>query len=201
MRFNFTGTDGAKMISKYFAYLKELIDSMELDAEIIADEIFNCIKNGNSIWIMGNGGSASTAEHFETDLSYVRMGIDFPKVKVAALSSNSAIVTAIANDIGYENIFSHQLHRKASKGDVCIFISASGNSPNLLKAAQTAKDLGLISIGILGFDGGKLAFDVDYLAIVRTEIGKYGPVEDMHLAICHELTGLIAQRLLAMNEG
>lgn len=198
---NFTGAIGAMKISSYFTYLKELIDSMELDVEILADEIFKCIMSGNSIWIMGNGGSASTAEHFETDLSFVRMGTNFPKVKVAALSSNSAIVTAIANDIGYENIFSHQLHRKASSGDVCIFISASGNSLNLLKAAQTAKDLGLVSVGILGFDGGKLALDVDHLAIVRTEIGKYGPVEDMHLAICHELTGLLAQRLLTKNEG
>jgi len=186
---------------RYFDFLKKLIDSMELDVEIIADEIFKCIENGNSIWIMGNGGSASTAEHFETDLSYVRMGSDFPKVRVAALSSNSAVITAIANDIGYQNIFSHQLHRKASKGDVCIFISASGNSPNLLNAAKTAKDLGLVSIGILGFDGGKLALNVEHLVIVRTEIGKYGPVEDMHLAICHELAGLIAQRLLNINEG
>lgn len=186
---------------RYFDFLRELIDSMELDVEVLADEIFKCIKNGNSIWIMGNGGSASTAEHFETDLSFVRMGNNFPKVKVAALSSNSAIITAIANDIGYENIFSHQLQRKATAGDVCIFISASGNSPNLLKAAQTAKDLGLVSIGILGFDGGKLTQDVDHLAIVRTEIGKYGPVEDMHLAICHELAGLLAQRLLNNNEG
>jgi len=197
---NFTGAINAMKISTYFTYLKELIDSMELDVKILSDEIFKCIMNGNSIWIMGNGGSASTAEHFETDLSYVRMGSDFPKVRVAALSSNSAVISAIANDIGYENIFSHQLHRKASSGDVCIFISASGNSPNLLKAAQTAKDLGLVSIGILGFDGGKLAQDVDHLAIVRTEIGKYGPVEDMHLAICHELAGLLAQRLLTRGE-
>lgn len=186
--------------SQYFAYLRKLIDSTALDVEILADKISGCIKNGNSIWIMGNGGSASTAEHFETDLSFVRMGIEFPKVKVTAISSNSSLITAIANDIGYENIFSYQLHRKALPGDVCIFISASGNSPNLLKAAQAAKDLGCVSVGILGFDGGKLALNVDFLALVKTEIGKYGPVEDMHLAICHELSGLIAQRLLTKNE-
>ena len=180
-------------------FLLHTLNKSDLDLEPIVYEITKCIGRGNSIWIMGNGGSASTAEHFETDLSFIRAGRNFPKVKVAALSSNSAIITAIANDIGYENIFSHQLHRKASSGDVCIFISASGNSPNLLKAAQTAKDLGLVSIGILGFDGGKLAQDVDHLAIVRTEIGKYGPVEDMHLAICHELAGLLAQKLLTQG--
>ena len=187
--------------SQYFVYLSELIDSMDLDVENLSNEIIKCIESGNSIWIMGNGGSASTAEHFETDLSFVRMGVDFPKVKVAALSSNTSLITAIANDIGYENIFSHQLHRKAIAGDICIFISASGNSPNLLKAAQASKDLQLVSIGLLGFDGGKLANEVNHLAIVRTEIGKYGPVEDMHLAICHELTSLIAQKLLDKNEG
>jgi D-sedoheptulose 7-phosphate isomerase len=168
---------------------------MELDVEILSDEIFKCIMSGNSIWIMGNGGSASTAEHFETDLSFVKKGNGFSKVKVAALSSNSAIMSAIANDIGYEKIYSHQLHRKASAGDVCIFISASGSSTNLLQATQTAKDLGLVTIGILGFDGGKILHEVDYLAIVRTEIGRYGPVEDMHLAICHELAELVGEKL------
>ena len=78
---------------------------------------------------------------------------------------------------------------------VCIFISASGSSTNLLQATQTAKDLGLVTIGILGFDGGKIRHEVDYLAIVRTEIGRYGPVEDMHLAICHELAELVGEKL------
>jgi len=188
-------------MSRYFDFLKQLIDSMENDIESLADVIYKCIKNENSIWIMGNGGSASTAEHFETDLSFVKMGNGFSKVKVAALSSNSAIMSAIANDIGYEKIYSHQLHRKASSGDVCIFISASGNSTNLLQATQTAKDLGLVTIGILGFDGGKILHEVDYMAIVRTKIGRYGPVEDMHLAICHELAELVGEKLSFEGKG
>lgn len=179
----------------YFSNLAELLNTSDLSISLLAKEIVAHIRNDKSIWIMGNGGSASTAEHFETDLSFVRRGNDFPQIKAFALSSNSALITAIANDIGFEHIFSHQLIRKASRGDICIFISASGSSPNLLQAMNVCQELGIISVGILGFDGGELAKRVDHLVHVKTENGKYGPVEDVHLAICHQLSALISKDL------
>lgn len=179
----------------YSKYLTRLLDRCDFKLQTIANKVMDCIESGNSIWIMGNGGSASTAEHFETDLSFVRFGNSVPTLKVFALTANSALITAIANDIGFEYIFSHQLLRKAAPGDLCIVISASGNSPNLLQAIITAKQLKLVTVGILGFDGGKLADIVDFPVIVRTEIGKYGPVEDIHLSICHELSSMIAAKL------
>ena len=182
--------------SEYSKYLLRRLDQNEFNLDEIVNQVMACVARGNSIWIMGNGGSASTAEHFETDLSFVRLGKSVTSLKVSALTSNSALITAIANDIGFEFIFSHQLIRKAAKGDLCIVISASGNSPNLLQAINIAKEKELVTVGILGFDGGQLADMVDTSIIVMTEIGKYGPVEDIHLSVCHELASIIGSKLL-----
>ena len=181
----------------YFDYLGDLLSISESDLTSAAASILERIGNQNSIWIMGNGGSAGTAEHFETDLSFIRKGNSFTKTKVSSLTANSSLISAIANDIGYENVFSHQLFRRAEPGDLCILISASGNSENLLKAASAAKEIGLHTLGLLGFDGGKLGQILDTSIIVRTEIGKYGPVEDIHLAICHALSEIVGQKLVS----
>ena len=184
---------------QYFDYLGSLPPISESDLNSAAESILECISSQNSIWIIGNGGSASTAEHFETDLLFIRKGEHFPKTKVSALTANNSLITAIANDIGYENIFSHQLFRRAECGDLCIMISASGNSENLIRAASAAKKIGLHTLGLLGFDGGKLGKILNASIIVRTEIGKYGPVEDTHLAICHALSEIVGQKLASTD--
>lgn len=185
----------------YFTYLESLLREEELTLHVkkAAQVIFDCISNNNSIWILGNGGSASTAEHFETDLSFVRYDKKSLKINATALTSNSALISAISNDIGFEKVFSHQLQRKASNGDLCIVISASGNSLNLINGVKVAKQMGLKSIGILGFDGGELAIQVDFSIVVKTEIGKYGPVEDVHLAICHAISQGLLNLLNAVD--
>ena len=182
----------------YFTFLQSLLGKEELNLSIkkASQIIFDCISNKNSIWILGNGGSASTAEHFETDLCFVRYEKKGLKINASALTGNSALITAISNDIGFERVFSHQLERKASRGDLCVVISASGNSLNLINAVKVAKQMELKSIGLLGFDGGELASQVDFSIVVNTETGKYGPVEDIHLAICHA----ISQNLLTSLE-
>jgi D-sedoheptulose 7-phosphate isomerase len=182
----------------YFTFLQSLLGKEELTLSIkkASQIIFDCISNKNSIWILGNGGSASTAEHFETDLCFVGYEKKGLKINASALTGNSALITAISNDIGFERVFSHQLERKASRGDLCVVISASGNSLNLINAVKVAKQMELKSIGLLGFDGGELASQVDFSIVVNTETGKYGPVEDIHLAICHA----ISQNLLTSLE-
>ena len=183
-------------------YFQDLSNFMNIDKNKIAnlaDLILDSSKNNKSIWIFGNGGSASTAEHLETDLSFVRHEIKTLKIRASALTSNSALITAIANDIGFENIYSHQLQRKAIKGDLCIVISASGKSLNLINAVKIAKQIGLRTIGLLGFDGGELAKQVDFSIIVETEIGKYGPVEDVHLAICHAISENLLTKIKPMG--
>ena len=185
----------------YFTILDSLLREEELTLNVkkATQIIFDCISNKNSIWILGNGGSASTAEHFETDLSFVRYDKKTLKINASALTSNSSLITAISNDIGFEKIFSHQLQRKASKGDLCIVISASGNSLNLIDGVKVAKLMGLTSIGLLGFDGGELAGQVDFSIITKTEIGKYGPVEDVHLAICHAISANLLAKIKTMG--
>lgn len=185
----------------YFTFLSGLLseDEFRLNINEATDIILNCISSENSIWIFGNGGSASTAEHLETDLSFVRHEIKTLKIRASALTGNSALITAIANDIGFENIFSHQLLRKAIKDDLCIVISASGKSLNLINAVKIAKQIGLRTIGLLGFDGGELAKQVDFSIIVETEIGKYGPVEDVHLAICHAISENLLTKIKTMG--
>lgn len=183
-------------------YFQNTLDLFKVDGKQISyfsELILDCALNNNSIWIFGNGGSASTAEHFETDLSYVRHKIKNLKIKAFALTGNSALVSAIANDVGFEKIFSHQLLRKASKGDLCIAISASGNSLNLVHAIDVAKQIGLISIGLLGFNGGTLANKVDFPLIVESEIGEYGLVEDAHLAICHAISENLLTKIKKMD--
>ena len=185
----------------YFTFLSGLLseDEFRLNINEATDIILNCISSENSIWIFGNGGSASTAEHLETDLSFVRHEIKTLKIRASALTGNSALITAIANDIGFENIFSHQLLRKAIKDDLCIVISASGKSLNLINAVKIAKQIGLRTIGLLGFDGGELAKQVDFSIIVETDIGKYGPVEDVHLAICHAISENLLTKIKTMG--
>lgn len=161
----------------------------------VTDKIKTCIQRKNTIWIMGNGGSSSTADHFETDLSFVRLGRDIDFVSAQSLTSNSALVTAIANDIGFEEIFRHQLLRKSREGDLIFIISASGNSQNLINAVNYATENNLESLALLGFDGGKLLSLVDDYILVKSEIGCYGPVEDIHLALCHSIALELKKRL------
>lgn len=182
-------------LSQYRESLIRIIEDNNIDLTPIISKILEHTAQKSSIWIMGNGGSASTAEHFETDLHFIRSTSISKFPKVSALTSNSALLSAISNDIGYEKIFSIQLLRKAEKGDLCILFSASGDSTNLINAAQTAKDLGVFTIGILGFDGGRLANLVDLPLIVKTRKGMYGPVEDVHLSICHEISESVYKNL------
>ena len=173
----------------------QIIQDNKLDLTPITSKILEHINQNSSIWIVGNGGSASTAEHFETDLHFIRSKSITKFPKVAALTSNSSLISAISNDIGYENVFSIQLSRKAQSGDLCILISASGNSENLINAVQESKALGVYTVGILGFDGGQLSNLVDLSLLVKTKKGLYGPVEDVHLSICHEISARIYKSL------
>jgi phosphoheptose isomerase len=147
----------------------------------MAQQITDAISKQNSIWIIGNGGSASTAEHFETDLSFIRISMPFPKIKVSALTSNSALITAIANDIGYDDVFSFQLSMKGSAGNILVAISASGNSPNIVNAIKKAKELNMETIAFVGFDGGKAKELADYVLHVQED--NYGIVEDCHQSV------------------
>ena len=190
---------GANLPANFFGYfddLNEYVKSSNFSTEKIELEIMNAINQARNIYVIGNGGSASTSEHFATDMSFVRIKEAIPLTKIEALTANSALMTALSNDIGYDFIFSHQLIRKAKSGDLLLVISASGNSQNLIEAINSAKSIGMRVVALLGFDGGKISQVVEDSIIVKTPVGAYGPVEDVHLAICHYLALKIQSQLI-----
>lgn len=182
----------------YFKIIKNQIDALHNNSNElnqIVELLREKIANGNNIWIIGNGGSASTSDHFETDLNFIKNNDNQVSIRAQSLTSNLSLITAIANDIGYEKIFSHQLMRKAKVGDLIFIISASGNSQNLIHATLFAKANNLDTFALLGFDGGHLIKLVDNYLLIKTEIGFYGQVEDIQLSICHAVASELKKRL------
>ena len=163
--------------------LKALSEELITD---IADIIYKAYRENKQVIIMGNGGSASTASHFARDLRIGSAAKGKPRVRATSITDNMAMITSLANDIGYDSIFKEQLVGQLDEGDVVIGISASGNSPNVLEAMKYARENGAITIALTGFDGGKLKGLVDKAIIVAS--GDYGQVEDVHLSLDHMIT-------------
>jgi len=180
------------VITNYF--LQAQSNFKNLDIEKIENLIFAIEmvrKSENTVFIAGNGGSASTASHFATDLGIGSLNRANP-VRSVSLCDNTAAITAIANDMDYSSIFAQQLKLLGKQGDLLIVISASGNSDNLIKAVEVASALGIESHSLTGFDGGKLKqLTIGRNIHVETPKGAYGLVEDAHLAICHVITECI----------
>lgn len=173
-------------IKNYTAKLTSLLNEIDLQAiEDIKNTINKTEKLNSKIYIIGNGGSAATASHMANDLSAGLKMREIRNFNVESLSDNSSVCTAIANDIGYENIFYAQLKHKIKKEDVLIAISCSGNSANIVKAAKYAKETGATIIGITGFDGGELKKISDIKFHVDAPKGEYGLVEDVHMILDH----------------
>ena len=169
---------------KYLEYLTSLI--AQLDRGVIAqfaDLLLDSRDAGSTTFFLGNGGSASTATHFVNDVSLGSRQFDKP-FRAISLCDNQAVITAIANDDGYENIFLQQLQILAKPGDTVVCISASGNSQNLIKAIEHAKQNSIYIVGLTAFDGGYLKKNCDLNIHVPTKIGEYGPAEDLHMVVC-----------------
>ena len=146
----------------------------------------------------GNGGSASIANHVQCDhVKNVRTTTDLTP-RVLSLSTNVELLTAIANDMGYENVFSYQLQSQAGPGDVLMAVSSSGRSPNIVQALTWARDHGLRTIAITGFDGrpARAVAEVS----VHVDCTNYGIVEDLHQAIMHALAQYIRQSRMSTEE-
>jgi len=183
---------------KYFSYLSKVLDSIDENEITKLGEAFESSRiNGNTIFVAGNGGSAATATTMANDIGFdviKKTGIEKP-FKIFSLVDNNSVVTAISNDVGYETIFVNQLKIHYKEGDSIILISASGNSPNVLKAAEWVKSKGGKVIGFLGFTGGKLMDYCDVKIHVQTIAGEYGPVEDAHLIMNHVLAHWFQNKL------
>ena len=159
------------------------IDPAVINEIILAIE--KTIKLKSKIYVLGNGGSSATASHMVNDLGVGLRRRNIINVDVVSLADNTPVVSAIANDIGFENIFYMQIQGLINPQDVILAISCSGNSPNIVKAVNYAKNEGCTIIGVTGFDGGKLQKLSDINFHVATHSGEYGLVEDMHMILDH----------------
>jgi len=168
--------------------INELKKSKEVIEKIYL-EIKNVQKNNNKIFIMGNGGSASTSSHFVSDLLKTSLTKEGNRIKAISLTDNIPVVMAWANDTSFENIFYSQLENFLEKGDLVIGISGSGNSKNVIKAIEFANSKEAKTVCLLGKDGGKLAkISQSNLIIPNNDMLT---IETMHLLICHLLTSLL----------
>ncbi|MCS6881901.1 MAG: SIS domain-containing protein [Oscillochloridaceae bacterium] len=161
--------------------------------EAIADALWHTYERDGTIFICGNGGSAATASHFACDLTKWTIRPGARRVRALALTDNVPVITAFSNDQGYADVFVEQLMTHYRPGDLLFAISGSGNSPNVLEAVSWANARGAITIGLTGFDGGKLA----QLAQISLHSATYHmpAVEDVHSAVCHSLAVTMGLRI------
>ena len=177
-------TASKKFSDEYLEYLTILISQLDRSAiSRFADLLLQSRENKTTTFFLGNGGSASTATHFVNDVSLGSRQFEKP-FRAISLCDNQAVITAIANDDGYENIFLQQLQTLATARDTIVCISASGNSKNLIKAIEYARENNIYVVGLTAFDGGYLKENCDLNIHVPTKIGEYGPAEDLHMVIC-----------------
>ena len=183
-----------KFSDEYLNYISDLISQLDRNhISKFVDHVLGVRDNKQTIFFLGNGGSASTASHFVNDISLGSRQFENP-FRAVSLCDNQAVITAIANDDGYENIFLQQLQTQAKPCDSIVCISASGNSQNLVKAVEWSKANRIYTISLTAFDGGYLKQHTDLNIHVPTKIGEYGPAEDLHMVIC----GLIGSYFRAL---
>jgi D-sedoheptulose 7-phosphate isomerase len=174
---------------EYVRAFTELLGNIDLGAvQRVVDHLRRARDSGGTVYIAGNGGSAATASHWANDLGKTIKPSSRAFMRVICLSDNVPWLTALANDEGYDRVFSGQLENFAGPGDLFFAISASGNSRNLVEAVELARAREAVTVGLLGFDGGALKGLVDEFLWLPTEQGEYGLVESGHSVLCDILT-------------
>jgi D-sedoheptulose 7-phosphate isomerase len=185
-----------RAVEQHFSQVSVALSQIPSESvEEIVQAIVLAHAGGRHIYILGNGGSASTATHFACDLSKATLVAGRSRLKVTSLGDNVALLTAWANDTSYDRVFAEPLMNLLEPDDIVIAISASGNSANVVEAIKVASQLGALTIGLVGFDGGRLKGMVDIQVQVRSH--DYGVVEDCHLVLQHAITESVKATLLA----
>jgi len=185
-------SDNLHTINSYLSALKQVIKDFPVEALAQITEILqNARENSATVFICGNGGSWATAAHMVCDFGKNTRMAKNNRLKVIGLGDNIPSLTAYANDEGYERVFAEPLLSLVSPGDVLIAISGSGNSPNVLQAVESAKQMGATTIGLTGFQGGQLKDCVDYSLIIPSDNMEI--IEDFHMIVDHLLTVCLRQ--------
>jgi D-sedoheptulose 7-phosphate isomerase len=169
-----------------------LQDNLEILTQAI-DAVIAAFRNGNKLFLFGNGGSAADAQHIAAEFTN-RFLIERPPLPALALTTDTSALTAIGNDYDYSQVFVKQLQALGKAGDIALAISTSGNSPNVLAAIETCKKLSITTIGLTGGNGGKMMGKVDYL--LRVSEGKDSPrIQETHILVGHVICDIVDQRL------
>lgn len=168
--------------------------SMSGEVVEVADAVVDALESGRKLLFCGNGGSAADAQHLATEY-VVRFRDDRMPLPAIALTTDTSLLTAAANDYGFEHVFERQVRALGQPGDVLFLHSISGRSPNLLAAARAAREGGLRTIALLGRGGGPLREAVDVALVIPAEEGAHA--QELHLAIGHAICGLVEHRLMA----
>ena len=171
-------------------------EQSELIAQI-SSLVIAAFRNGHKLFLFGNGGSASDAEHIATELSG-RFKLERPSLPALSLTANTSTLTAIANDYGFEMLFSRQLEGLANTGDVVIGISTSGNSPNVINGLKFAKSIGATTIAMTGKSGGKLIEFADYCLCIPSD--DTPRIQEAHILIGHILCDLVEKDLFESKQ-
>jgi D-sedoheptulose 7-phosphate isomerase len=191
----FFSRDPLAFADSYINYLGDVLRAINVrEIGTFISTLLDARERGATVFFIGNGGSAATASHFANDLSIGNNSYDKP-FRAISLTDNQAIITAIGNDFGYQDIFVRQLRVLGKAGDVVVAISASGNSLNLLTAFEYARTVGIKTVAITAFDGGKIRAMADEGIHVPTAPKEYGPAEDAHMVLDH-LVGAYLMRLV-----
>jgi D-sedoheptulose 7-phosphate isomerase len=167
-----------------------------LDADLIdriSEQIWQAYEQERTVYLFGNGGSAALASHLACDLAKGTAANGRRRMRAVSLNDNLALLTALANDLEYDEIFAEQLHH-IEPGDVALAISSSGNSPNVVRGLEVAQQAGATTVAITGFKGGRVKSLCDMCLVVPSDNVQY--IEDSHLSVMHAIFSAVRQRML-----
>jgi len=182
------------LIDSYLDELENVIRNISRDqVRAVVDLLFEAWQSGRTIFLIGNGGSAATASHMMNDLNKFTSVGDLPRVRSIALTDNVPLMTAVGNDLAYEDIFVEPLKNLLQPVDILIAISTSGNSPNVVKAVEYSRSRGARVVGFCGQPGGKLAQLADVKVIIPSR--RIGQQEDGHMILDHVISAALRERI------
>ncbi len=182
--------DFMEFVEDYYQQYIRVLNSFDKSSlEPVLDTFLDVRDKGGTLWVAGNGGSAAIGDHTVCDVTKGTHTEGQPTIKSISLSSNTAMLTALGNDLDYEQVFSQQLKYYLGKNDALLLVSSSGNSPNVVKACEYANSRGVPTIAFVGFKGGKLRQIAKHCVWIPIE--NYGMAEDAHQSLMHVTTQYI----------
>jgi D-sedoheptulose 7-phosphate isomerase len=179
----------------YFRQLSDVLQKLPFALiDKLTEALWNAYRGNRTVYVFGNGGSAALASHCACDLGKGTAVNGSPRFRALALTDNVPLLTAWANDARYEDIFTEQLRSFLQKGDVAFAISASGNSPNVLNALDLAQEMGALTMGLTGFQGGKMKSRCELCVVTPSQNMQI--IEDVHLSVTHSIFTSLRGRML-----